>query len=79
MAMRSCMRDATEKLYKKLSKIVAVANPNLGQEWLQEVELLHLLTSYIMCTNTCMIFVCILDSILSSCIDRETLDLVFSS
>ena len=52
MAMRACIRDATEKLYKKLSKIVAVANPALGQEWLQEVELLHLLLSYIDCSHT---------------------------
>ena len=79
MAMRSCIRDATEKLYKKLSKIVVVANLALGQEWLQEIELLHLLTSYIMCTHTGMIFVCELDSIPSSCTNQETLDLVFSS
>ena len=58
MAMRSCIRDATEKLYKKLSKIVAVANPALDQEWLQEVERLHLLISYIVCIHTGMMFVC---------------------
>ena len=58
MAMRSCIRDATKKLYKKLSKIIAVANPALGQEWLQEVELLHLLISYIVCSHTGMMLVC---------------------
>ena len=58
MAMRSCIRDATEKLYKKLSKIVVVANPTLGKEWLQEVELLHLLISCILCTHIGMMFVC---------------------
>ena len=58
MAMRSCIRDATEKLYKKLSKIVAVANPALGQEWLQEVELLCLLLSYIVCSHTSIMLVC---------------------
>lgn len=36
-AMRTATREATDKLYKKLSKIVAVANPALGDEWLQEV------------------------------------------
>ena len=36
-AMKSSIRDSTDKLYKKLSKIVAVANPNLGADWLQEV------------------------------------------
>ena len=41
-AMKSSIRDSTDKLYKKLSKIVAVANPNLGVEWLQEVRYLTL-------------------------------------
>ena len=36
--MKSSIRDSTDKLYKKLSKIVAVANSNLGAEWLQEVH-----------------------------------------
>ena len=58
MAMRSCIRDATEKLYKKLSKIVAMANPALGKKWLQEVELLHFLVSYTVCTHIGMMFVC---------------------
>jgi len=37
MTMRNTIRDATEYSKKKLSKIVSVANPALGQEWLQEV------------------------------------------
>ena len=41
-AMKSSIRDSTDKLYKRLSKIVAVANPNLGVEWLQEVQYLTL-------------------------------------
>ena len=41
-AMKSSIRDSTDKLYKKLLKIVAVANPNLGAEWLQEVQYLTL-------------------------------------
>ena len=57
MAMKSYIRDATEKLYKKLSKIVAVANPALGQDWLKEVKFPHLLISYTVCTHT-MMFVC---------------------
>ena len=36
--MKSSIRDSTDKLYKKLSKIVAVANPKLGADWLQEVQ-----------------------------------------
>ena len=40
--MKSSMRDSTDKLFKKLSKIVAIANPNLGVEWLQEVQYLTL-------------------------------------
>ena len=58
MAMRPCIRDAIEKLYKKLSKIDAMANPALGQEWLQEIELLHLLLSYIVCSHTGIMLVC---------------------
>ena len=57
MAMKSCIRDATEKLYKKLSKIVAVANSALGHDWLKEVKLCHLLISYILWTHK-MMFVC---------------------
>ena len=57
MAMKSCIKDATEKVYKKLSKIVAMENPALGQDWLEEVKLPHLLISYIVCTYT-MMFVC---------------------
>lgn len=37
-AMRTSTKDATDKLYKKLSKIVSVANPALGDEWLEEVK-----------------------------------------
>ena len=36
-AMRSSIKDSTEKLYKKLSKITAVASPALSKEWLLEV------------------------------------------
>jgi len=36
-AMRSSIKDSTERHYKKLSKIVAVANPALGSDWLHEV------------------------------------------
>ncbi len=42
-AMRLAIKDSTEKSYKKLSKIVAVANPALGPEWLAEVHFFHLL------------------------------------
>ena len=41
--MKSSIRDLTDKLYKKLSKIVAVANPNLGGDWLQEVRYLTII------------------------------------
>ena len=37
-AMRASMKDSTEKLYRKLSKITAVASPALGTEWLEEVQ-----------------------------------------
>ncbi len=37
-AMRCSIKEATEKLYKKLSKIVAVANLGLGRDWLEEVQ-----------------------------------------
>ncbi len=36
-AMRTAIKESTEKLYKKLSKIVAVANLAFGLEFLQEV------------------------------------------
>jgi hypothetical protein len=36
-AMRFSIKDSTERLYKKLSKIVSVANPALGSDWLKEV------------------------------------------
>lgn len=39
-AMRASIKDSTEKLYKKLSKIVAVASPALGPDWLPEVSFL---------------------------------------
>jgi len=35
--MRTAIKDATEKYYKKLSKIVFVTNPALGRTWLLEV------------------------------------------
>lgn len=38
VAMRCSIKDATERLYKKLSKLVAVANPALTPEWLVEVS-----------------------------------------
>jgi len=38
--MRTAIKDATEKYYKKLSKIVSVANPALGRAWLLEVHLI---------------------------------------
>ena len=37
-AMRSSIKASTEKLYKKLSKIVAIASPVLGPDWLLEVH-----------------------------------------
>ena len=42
-AMRASIKDSTEKLYKKLFKIVSVANPAHGVEWLQEVQFIPLL------------------------------------
>jgi len=42
VAMKSSIKDSTKKLYKKLSKIVVVANPSLGQDWLKEVECTHI-------------------------------------
>ena len=47
MAMRASIKDSTEKLYKKLSKIVSVANPAHGQDWLQEVQLNPLLSLFL--------------------------------
>ncbi len=38
MAMWCSIKETTEKLYKKLTKIVAVANPALGRDWLEEVQ-----------------------------------------
>jgi hypothetical protein len=37
-AMRTSIKDSTEKLYKKLSKITAMASPNLGPDFLKEVH-----------------------------------------
>ena len=45
-AMRASIKDFTEKLYKKLSKIVFVANPAHEVEWLQEVQLIPLLSMF---------------------------------
>ena len=45
-AMQTSIKDSIEKLYKKLSKIVSVANPAHGQEWLQEVQLIPLLSTF---------------------------------
>jgi hypothetical protein len=39
IAMKTAAKEATDKLYKKLSKIVVVANPALGAEWLEEIVL----------------------------------------
>jgi hypothetical protein len=36
-AMRSAIKENTDRFYKKLSKIVPVANPALGKDWLKEV------------------------------------------
>jgi hypothetical protein len=36
-AMRSVVKESTGTHYKKLSKIVLVANPALGPDWLKEV------------------------------------------
>jgi len=38
-AMKISIKDSTKKLSKKLSKIVVVANPILGQDWLEEVTI----------------------------------------
>ena len=46
-AMRASIKDSTKKLYKKLSKIVSVANPAHGQDWLQEVQLNPLLSLFL--------------------------------
>jgi len=35
VAMKISTKDTTDKPYKKLSKIVFVANPTLGDDWLQ--------------------------------------------
>ena len=37
VAMRLGTKEKTTKLIQKLGKLTAVANPNLGSEWLQEV------------------------------------------
>jgi len=39
--MRTSINEAIEKYYKKLSKIVLVANPALGRAWLLEVCFKH--------------------------------------
>ena len=44
-ATRASIKDSTEKLYKKMSKIVSVANLAHGVEWLQEVQLILLLST----------------------------------
>jgi hypothetical protein len=36
-AMRLGTKEKTTRLVQKLGKLTAVANPNLGIEWLQEV------------------------------------------
>jgi hypothetical protein len=36
-AMRNSIKESTKKLYKKLSKIVFIANPALGQDWMEEL------------------------------------------
>jgi len=36
-AMRSAAKDLTSKLTQKLGKLTAVANPNLGSDWLKEI------------------------------------------
>jgi len=36
--MRSSIKDSTDNYKKKLSKIVSVANPVLGLDWLHEVR-----------------------------------------
>ena len=36
-AMRMGAKEKTSKLIQKLGKLTAVANPNLGSEWLKEV------------------------------------------
>lgn len=41
-AMRISVKESTDKLYKKLSKIVSVANPALGSDWLKEVRINHI-------------------------------------
>ena len=46
-AMRASIKDSIEKLYKKLSKIVSMANPTHGLEWLQEVQLIPLLSLFL--------------------------------
>jgi len=59
--MRISTKDATDKLYKKLSKIVSIANPALGDEWLQEVKSLtyalrkHFITLYIYRCSSCLL------------------------
>ena len=47
VAMRASIKDSTKKLYKKLSKIVSVANPAHGLKWLQEVQLIPLLSTFL--------------------------------
>lgn len=36
--MRSSIKESTDNYKKKLSKIVSVANPALGPDWLHEVS-----------------------------------------
>jgi len=33
------MKDLIDRLYKRLSKIVSIANPSLRDEWLKEVKI----------------------------------------
>ena len=46
MVKWASIKDSTEKLYKKLSKIVSVGNLAHGLEWLQEVQLIRLLSTF---------------------------------
>jgi len=52
--MKTAIRDATEHSKKKLSKIVLVANPALGEEWLQELRRSIPSLQGIHCDSMCM-------------------------
>ena len=78
-AMHNASKEATDKLYKKLSKIVSVANPSLGDDWLKEVRSMNVSFHF---TNDVCLNVLYFNKILIvffTCSDRKALEFVCCS